>query len=313
MLFNILLLLALTDHAVDFSQWNHKYNKTYDINDTDIFVNWLYNKEKVINHNYYNDDYKLELNSFADINEEWGKRKSYNPILKKIQHVEPKECNPHLDLPDIVDWRNKSLVTGIKNQQQCGSCWAFSAVGSMEGQYAKASGKLVSLSESQIVDCDIDGGDQGCDGGQMDGAFQYVINQGGIESEKAYPYQPEDDTCKFNKSEVSAKFKGFKDVTGGEEGLKAAVANIGPISVAIDASQFTFQLYSSGVYYDKDCSTTELDHGVLVVGYGSENGKDYWLVKNSWGESWGEKGYIKMARNRNNSCGIATSPSYPTL
>lgn len=313
MILQLLLLLTLQNNLVEFNTWKTKYNIKDCVNDTNCFINWLNNRDRVTEHNLYNDEYKLELNSFANIGEEWTTRKSHNSILKKNTRYHPKEDKPDLTLPDVVDWRTKGLVTGVKNQQQCGSCWAFSAVGSMEGQHARATGELVSLSESQIVDCDTQGGDEGCGGGEMDGAFDYVIKQGGIESEKAYPYDPQDDPCKFNKSKVAAKFNGFKDVTGGEEGLKSAVANIGPVSVAIDASQFTFQLYSSGVYYDKDCSTTELDHGVLVVGYGSEGGKDYWLVKNSWGESWGEKGYIKMARNRNNSCGIATQPSYPTV
>ena len=310
MLFYLLTLLAISGDYIEFNNWKRAYNVSY-TNETqkvERFINWLNNRQHVTIHNKKHLGYDLTLNEFADMGSEWTSRYSYNRKLKNKVRKEP-ICltNNDISLPDVVDWRGKGLVTDIKNQEQCGSCWAFSAVGSMEGQHAKNTGNLVSLSESQIVDCDVDGGDEGCGGGLMDGAFQYVIKQGGIESEKAYPYDPQDDPCKFNKSKVAATFKGFKDVTGGEEGLKAAVATIGPISVAIDASRPTFQLYSKGVYYDDDCSTTELDHGVLVVGYGNENGKDFWLVKNSWGENWGEKGYIKMARNKNNNCGIATS------
>jgi cathepsin L len=182
----------------------------------------------------------------------------------------------------------------------------------MEAQHALKTGKLVSLSESQIVDCDLK--DAGCAGGWMDGAFRYVISNYGIEPEKDYPYIAQFEKCTANKTENVATFSSYKDVTGGETGLMEAVATVGPISVAIDASQPDFQLYQSGVYYNPDCSTTILDHGVLVVGYGTTaNGTDYWIVKNSWGETWGNKGYIWMARNRNNMCGIATHPSYPIV
>jgi len=182
----------------------------------------------------------------------------------------------------------------------------------MEGQHALAKGKLISFSESQIVDCD--GVAAGCGGGFMDSAFEYVISTGGIESEAAYPYLPENKKCVFNTSRVAAHFKGYQDVKGGEAGLKEAVAYVGPVSVAIDASEPGFQLYEAGVYYGPSCSTTLLDHGVLVVGYGTTlNGTDYWIVKNSWGSAWGDNGYILMSRNRNNNCGIATQPSYPTV
>ena len=215
-------------------------------------------------------------------------------------------------LPRSVDWRTKGVVTPVKNQGQCGSCWAFSATGSMEAQHALAKNKLLNFSESQIVDCD--SADAGCGGGFMDDAFKYVISAGGIESEKAYPYLPEDEKCTFNASRIVAHFKGYQDVKGGEEGLKQAVAQVGPVSVAIDASGMDFQLYKKGVYYSPSCSPTFLDHGVLVVGYGTtKNGTDYWVVKNSWGSSWGDNGYILMSRNRNNNCGIATEPSYPTI
>jgi cathepsin L len=316
-MFSLFFLFALLGtNLLEFESWRIKHNKTYDseINVTSKFENWIENSKFIEGHNAENSDFKLGLNKFADIGDEWYYRTWKNSKMWTFIHAPPVEKEEVPGLPESVDWRKKNAVTHIKDQAQCGSCWAFSAVGSMEGQHAIHNGTLVSLSESQVVDCDVNGGDEGCGGGWMDGAFQYVINQGGIEPEKDYPYTPEDEPCTFNKSDIAAKFSGFKDVTGGEAGLKEAVANVGPISVAIDASMSTFQFYKSGVYYDVNCSQTMLDHGVLVVGYGTtSDNKDYWIVKNSWGTSWGDKGYILMARNRNNNCGIATKPSYPTV
>lgn len=150
----------------------------------------------------------------------------------------------------------------------------------------------------------------------MDNAFRYVKSNGGIDTEAAYPYMGDDEKCHYNPKNRGATDKGFVDIpSGDEEKLKAAVATVGPVSIAIDASHETFQLYSEGVYTDPACSSEELDHGVLVVGYGNdeETGLDYWLVKNSWGPGWGLGGYIKMARNQKNHCGVATQASYPLV
>jgi len=217
-------------------------------------------------------------------------------------------------VPKTVDWRKKGLVTPIKDQAQCGSCWAFAAVASLEGQHALSTKKLVSLSEQNLVDCSGPEGNFGCEGGLPDQGYQYIIDNKGIDTEAAYPYTAEDDQCAFNKKKIGATITKFTDIaTGDESALQKAVATIGPISVGIDASQDSFQSYTSGIYDEENCSTTQLDHGVTVVGYGSENGKDYWLVKNSWGTVWGIKGYIKMSRNAQNQCGIATLASYPTV
>ena len=298
-----------------FHNWRMKYNKTYEgeRDYTTYFDNWKVNGEFVRLHNKNNKEFELELNHFADIRwSRWPHRLGFNIHLAEKKFKEPQEEELDLSLPASIDWRTKGVVTGVKTQGQCGSCWAFSAVGSMEGQHALSTGNLVSLSESQLVDCDSK--DSGCGGGFMPHAYEYVIQNKGIESEQKYPYKPEDDPCVFNKTKVAATFTNYKDVTGGENGLKKAVATVGPIAVAIDAEAATFGFYKDGVFYDSSCSTTELDHGVLVVGYGTTtNGTDYWIVKNSWGNTWGKNGYIWMARNRNNNCGIATSPSYPIV
>ncbi|XP_076450639.1 cathepsin L-like peptidase [Babylonia areolata] len=218
------------------------------------------------------------------------------------------------DLPSEVDWRTKGYVTPVKNQAQCGSCWAFSSTGSLEGQHFKKTGTLVSLSEQNLMDCSRKEGNHGCEGGLMDQAFTYIKKNKGVDTEESYPYRARDENCHFSPANVGATDTGYVDITqGSESDLQSAVATVGPISVAIDASKRSFQLYRSGVYYEPKCSSERLDHGVLAVGYGTAGSEDYWLVKNSWGAQWGMNGYIQMSRNRNNNCGIATQASYPTV
>ncbi|XP_037068346.1 procathepsin L-like [Pollicipes pollicipes] len=213
-----------------------------------------------------------------------------------------------------VDWRDQGVVTPIKDQGQCGSCWAFSTTGSLEAAWKMAGNELASLSEQQLVDCSGHYGNQGCNGGLMDSAFKYIRAKGGIESESSYPYTARNGHCKEDEGKFVASLSSYVDVrSGSESDLEDAVSNVGPISVAIDASHQSFQLYHSGVYSEARCSSSRLDHGVLAIGYGTEGGSDYWLVKNSWGRSWGEEGFIKMTRNHRNQCGIATQASYPTV
>merc|ERR1712110_273807 len=153
----------------------------------------------------------------------------------------------------------------------------------------------------------------GCNGGLMDNGFTYIKKNGGIDTEESYPYKAKTGRCKFDKDNVGATDTGFVDLKrGSEEALEDALATVGPISVAIDASHSSFQLYKKGVYNEKRCSSTRLDHGVTAVGYGSEDGQDYWIVRNSWGTVWGMEGYVHMSKNKNNQCGIATQASYPT-
>merc|ERR1739848_169612 len=165
-----------------------------------------------------------------------------------------------------------------------------------------------------LVDCSGRFGNDGCDGGLMDWGFTYIMSVKGLENEKSYPYTAEDGECKFDATKAVGKATGFVDISeGSEDMLTAAIASNGPISVAIDASHNSFQFYNKGVYSEPKCSSTELDHGVLAVGYGTLAGKDYYLVKNSWGTSWGMEGYIMMSRNAKNQCGIATSASFPMV
>lgn len=218
-------------------------------------------------------------------------------------------------IPSSVDWREKGAVTPVKDQGQCGSCWSFSATGAMEGAWQIASGKLVSLSEQQLVDCSagFKYGNHGCNGGLMDGAFHYAMEHG-MCAESDYGYTAKDGNCES--CETVVKIYGCTDVTPKNEvDLEEAVSRT-PVSVAIEADTRVFQLYTGGVLTSDACGTT-LDHGVLVVGYGSENDIDYWIVKNSWSSSWGENGYIRIAKSSSTNtpgiCGIAMQPSFPMV
>ncbi|KAK3578870.1 hypothetical protein CHS0354_010231 [Potamilus streckersoni] len=314
-------------HATEIGEswevFKAKYNKQYESIGEEAHRRSVFaeNMKKI---EIYNQKYKqgetsywLGVNHFSDLTAEEFKT-LHSGCVKTRVNLTDATCStflpPHnVVLPDTVDWRENGYVTPVKNQLSCGSCWAFSTTGSLEGQYFRKTGNLLSFSEQQLVDCSMSFGNNGCEGGWMDHAFEY-IKQYGIETELDYPYTAMDDTCNYDASNVVTKDAGCVDIESGNElALQLAVATIGPISVAIDASQSTFHSYSGGVYDDDECSSTELDHGVLVVGYGTDDGQDYWLVKNSWGDSWGENGYIRMARNNENMCGIATQSSYPLM
>jgi len=262
--------------------------------------------------------FTVRMNKFGDLtNAEFVQVNGFNKTRTMAQSNEASHflAAANVKVPDSVDWRTQGYVTPIKDQGQCGSCWAFSAVASLEGQHFKASKKLVSLSEQNLVDCSRKFGNMGCDGGLMDQAFQYIKANQGIDTEESYTYTAQDGKCKFNKATIGATCTGFTDLpSGDEDALMQAIATIGPISVAIDASQDSFQFYSSGIYSDENCSSEELDHGVTAVGYGTQgSGQDFYIVKNSWGTGWGDQGYIMMARNQDNMCGIATMASYPLV
>ncbi|XXG55341.1 hypothetical protein AAC387_Pa03g3036 [Persea americana] len=261
--------------------------------------------------------YGLGINEFADqTNEEF--RAFHNGY--RAAHVRGSKSTSFMyenstAVPPTMDWREKGAVTPIKNQGQCGSCWAFSAVAAVEGITKLSTGKLISLSEQELVDCDRSSVDQGCEGGLMDDAFQFIQHNQGLTTEANYPYVGADDSCNTKESaNHAAKITGHEDVpANSEKALLNAVANQ-PVSVAIDASGLEFQFYSSGVF--TGVCDTNLDHGVTVVGYGTTaDGTKYWLVKNSWGTGWGEAGYIRMERDVNAKgglCGIAMQASYPT-
>lgn len=290
---------------------------------------FMENKHKIAKHNQQYElglvSYKLDLNKYADLlhQEFVAKLNGFNKTQSKLG-AQLKNFNDegvtyispaNIDLPNSVDWRTKGAVTEVKDQGHCGSCWAFSSTGALEGQHFRKTGVLVSLSEQNLVDCSTSYGNDGCNGGLMDNAFKYIKDNGGIDTEKTYAYEAMDDTCRYDAKNSGATDKGFVDIPqGNEKKLKEALATMGPVAVAIDASHQSFQFYSEGIYNEPECDSEQLDHGVLAVGYGTdETGADYWIVKNSWGTTWGDSGYVKMTRNKGNQCGIATSASYPLV
>ncbi|KAK3431051.1 hypothetical protein EUGRSUZ_E02908 [Eucalyptus grandis] len=305
--------------AEQHEQWMANYSRTY--NDLQekakrqaIFAKNLqfiedFNKSG-------NRTFQLGLNQFSDLtNEEF--------VRSHTGYLAPKQSKPanitsfsHQkltgDVPDNIDWVEKGVVNAIKYQGKCGSCWAFSVVAAVEGIVGITKGTLPVLSEQQLIDCDTT--NYGCRGGYPDNSFDYIVQNQGIASEDSYPYEGVAGTCDATKAaEHAAQIEGFTDVPSGEDELMKAVAQQ-PVSVIISAGCQEFQSYSGGVF-NSECGQ-QLDHAVVVVGYGtSEEGTDFWKIRNSWGEQWGERGYMRIQRGRGSSegiCRVASKASYPT-
>ena len=304
-----------------FATFRGKFNKKYSTFEefAERFHVFSENLRSIEEHNAQaNQTFSLGVNQFTDMtNAEFKARNTYG--LTRIGSSCGVYKTSSKDVGDSIDWREKKAVTEVKDQGQCGSCWTFSSTGAIEGAWAISTGELIDLSEQQLVDCaqGIPYGSHGCNGGQMDGAFKYVISNGQC-TDDSYPYvsgtTKDEGTCVECESHVyiSSCF----DVTPNNQvDMKVAVSQQ-PVAVAIEADTMYFQSYSSGVLDSAKCGT-KLDHGVLVVGYGEESGIKYWLVKNSWGTSWGENGYVKIARSESTNdagvCGIAMEPSFPTV
>jgi len=298
--------------------YNKKYHKDDLVYRYQIFKS---NTDFIAAHNKLNLSYTVAMNQFGDLplHEFHAKFTGYNRVRR--DYIRSKNMAPTVPLyghesranPPSVDWRTKNAVTPIKDQGQCGSCWAFSATGSMEGSWAIKKNALLSVSEQQLVDCSGSQGNQGCNGGLMDYAFEYVIANMGIASEDSYPYKAVDQRCKNPLPDSVLTISSYVDVKANDDAaLETAVAK-GPVSVAIEADSSAFQFYSSGILDDNSCGT-QLDHGVLAVGYDVLTNKKYWIVKNSWGTSWGNDGYVWIARKTGQGmCGINMENSYAVI
>jgi|Dee2metaT_2_FD_contig_41_861910_length_1200_multi_9_in_0_out_0_1 C1A family cysteine protease len=313
---------AMPREAIEylFESWRDMYGEEFEpvehVHRLNVFEQNVY---KIREHNAKGEKWTMALNQFGHLTGDEFKAqissglKTSSMIYGDIPH--DTFDGEGAEIADSVDWTTKGAVTPVKNQAQCGSCWAFSTTGGLEGAYYLKNNKLQSFSEQQLVSCDKT--DAGCNGGLMDSAFAWIEQNGGLCSESDYPYTSGTGitgTCKKTCTAVpnSAPSK-YTDVGHTQSAMEAAVTQQ-PVSIAIEADQSSFQFYSGGVMTG-NCGTN-LDHGVLNVGFGTKSGTDYWKVKNSWGATWGDEGYILLERGKSQSggqCGLLNSGSYPTM
>lgn len=297
----------------DWTEYKQSFNKSYDTAREEQYRRYIWednlavinkhNKEAAMGHH----SYWMGVNQFTDMTtDEFSSMLLTGYSLQETNDtMNSIDDDVSITLPQSIDWRQKNLVTNVKNQGACGSCWAFSATGAIEGQHAKKTGRLVSLSEQQMVDCSRRYGNQGCHGGFPYKAFQYVIAQRGLDTEQCYQYTARDGYCRAKSTCVGATLNSYKMVPQGETNLQRAVAEVGPISVVVKVSDKLMH-YKSGIFVDDGtCSRYRL-HAILAVGYQTS----YWIIKNSWGTRWGMNGYIHWAKGRN-MCGVASAASYP--
>ncbi|XP_055690429.1 procathepsin L [Lutzomyia longipalpis] len=315
----LVLSLVAQGNGQDISSWEDfkkTYNRTYrrPFRESRSRRAFSDNARLVSNHNTAfaanQTSFRLALNPLADL--------SRDEYLVRFVRLTPnkqpeQEVKEHVasfgglpDLPESIDWREKGFQTPPDNQKSCGSCYAFSIVHSIEGQIFKRTSKLISLSEQQVVDCSGKMGNHGCAGGSLRNTLRYLASCGGLMRQQDYPYTAQEGRCRFVQPLAVVNVSNWAIVPSrSEAALAAVVATVGPVAVSINASPRSFQLYGDGVYDDPQCSSESVNHAMLIVGYTPH----YWIIKNWWGERWGEGGYMRLQRHQN-LCGVANYAAY---
>jgi len=313
---HIFKLFGTHPRSLEFAEFARRHDKKYDtvhqlVHRYNTFVN---NAEFIESRNSKKLPYTLGTNKFADMTWEEFQGKHLG-ASQDCSATKSKHKLTYAQAPEKKDWREEGIVSPVKNQGHCGSCWTFSTTGALEAAYTQATGKTVILSEQQLIDCAGGFNNFGCNGGLPSQAFEYIKYNGGLDTEEAYPYTAQDGICKYDANKIGVKVTDSVNISlGAEDELKAAVGLVRPVSIAFEVIQ-DFRFYKDGVFTSETCGQgpTDVNHAVLAVGYGvSEEGTPYWIIKNSWGDSWGEGGYFKMELGKN-MCGIATCASYPIV
>ncbi|EDL41322.1 mCG12216, isoform CRA_b [Mus musculus] len=302
----------------EWQKWKIKHGKPYSLEEEQKRAVWEENMKKIKLHNGENGlgkhGFTMEMNAFGDMVTMTHTASQCFPTVKKGKSVQK---HLSVNLPKFINWKKRGYVTPVRTQGRCNSCWAISVTGAIEGQMFQKTGQLIPLSVQNLVDCSRPQGNRGCYVGNTYRALKYVVENGGLESEATYPYEEKEGSCRYNPENSTASITGFDFVPENEDALMNAVATIGPISVAIDARHESFLFYKRGIYHEPNCSSSVVTHAMLLVGYGfvgnESEGRKYWIVKNSMGTKWGSKGYMKIARDQGNHCGIATYALYPRV